>query len=52
MERYNLEEYPSNNGLIVSGVMFRKHNSQDIIKSILIVIFFKLNEFIYSKTNC
>lgn len=33
MERYNLEEYPSNNGLIVSGVMFRKHNSQDIIKA-------------------
>ena len=33
MERYNLEKYPPNNGLIVSGVMFRKHNNQNIIKA-------------------
>ena len=31
MERYVNEQYPPNNGLIVSGVMFRKHNKKDII---------------------
>ena len=32
IEKYIKEKYPSNNGLIVSGVMFRKHNEKDIIK--------------------
>ena len=31
MERYVNEQYPPNNGLIVSGVMFRKHNKKDVI---------------------
>jgi hypothetical protein len=31
MNRYNQDGYPRNNGLIVSGVMFRKHNSPDVI---------------------
>jgi len=31
MERYINEQYPPNNGLIVSGVMFRKHNKKDVI---------------------
>jgi hypothetical protein len=31
MERYVNEQYPLNNGLIVSGVMFRKHNKKDVI---------------------
>ena len=32
MNKYIKEQYPPNNGLIVSGVMFRKHNEKDIIK--------------------
>ena len=32
MNRYNKEGYPPNNGLIVSGVMFRRHNSPQVIK--------------------
>lgn len=31
MERYVSEQYPPNGGLIVSGVMFRKHNKKDVI---------------------
>tara|TARA_B100001059_G_scaffold218680_1_gene239100 strand:- start:16203 stop:16895 length:693 start_codon:yes stop_codon:yes gene_type:complete len=31
MNKYFKEGYPPNNGLIVSGVMFRKHNKKDII---------------------
>lgn len=31
VERYRNEGYPDNNGLIVSGVMYRKHNSADVI---------------------
>ena len=33
INRYFEEGYPSNNGLIVSGVMFRKHNNKDIINA-------------------
>ena len=31
INKYFKEGYPPNNGLIVSGVMFRKHNKKDII---------------------
>jgi hypothetical protein len=31
IDRYTNEKYPPNNGLIVSGVMFRKHNKKDVI---------------------
>ena len=33
MKKYVSEKYPPNNGLIVSGVIFRKHNNPDIIKA-------------------
>ncbi len=32
MNRYSEDMYPRNNGLIVSGVMFRKHNKADVIR--------------------
>ena len=32
IDKYVKQEYPSNNGLIVSGVMFRNHNKPEIIK--------------------
>ncbi len=32
MDKYIKEKYPPNNGLIVSGVMFRRHNEPDIVK--------------------
>ena len=32
VEGYQIDGYPTNNGLIVSGVIFRKHNNSDIIK--------------------
>ena len=32
MNRYIKDNYPPNNGLIVSGVMLRKHNSPQVIK--------------------
>ena len=31
MEKYIAEGYPANNGLIVSGILFRRHNKQDVI---------------------
>ena len=33
MERYISEGYPQNNGLLSSGVLFRKHNDSDVIKT-------------------
>ena len=32
IDRYLKDGYPTNNGLIVSGVMFRKHNSPQVIE--------------------
>ena len=31
MEGYLSQGYPANNGLIVSGILFRRHNEQDVI---------------------
>jgi hypothetical protein len=33
MERYISDGYPQNNGLLSSGVLFRKHNDSDVIKT-------------------
>ena len=33
MERYIKEGYPSNNGLITSPIIFRKHNEKDCIET-------------------
>jgi len=33
MIRYQEEKYPQNNGLIVSGVMLRRHNEKDVINT-------------------
>ena len=32
MEKYKKEGYPIDNGLVISGVLFRKHNEEDVIK--------------------
>ena len=32
MDRYSADDYPVSNGLIVSGVLLRKHNEKDVIK--------------------
>ncbi len=31
MEKYRLEKYPDNNGMIASGILFRKHNDPNVI---------------------
>ena len=33
MQRYKKQNYPEDNGLIMSGVLLRKHNSKDVIKT-------------------
>ena len=32
MEKYKKEGYPVDNGLVISGVLFRRHNEEDVIK--------------------
>ena len=32
MEKYKKEGYPKDNGLVISGVLFRRHNEKDVIK--------------------
>ena len=32
MEKYKKEGYPKDNGLVISGVLFRRHNEEDVIK--------------------
>ena len=31
--KYNKENYPKNNGLIISGILLRRHNDLDVIKT-------------------
>ncbi|MCK9152227.1 DUF616 domain-containing protein [Methanobacterium alcaliphilum] len=32
INKYSLEKYPPNNGLIASGILYRKHNDPQVIK--------------------